>query len=89
MHCKRLSLPLIFLFILGCSTPKEKIPDTPLMATASGNKIVIYQMMTRLFGNQKTTNKPYGTLEENGVGKFNDINETALKGIKELGTTHV
>ena len=45
--------------------------------------------MTRLFGNQTTTNKAYGTLEENGVGKFNDINETALKGIKELGTTHV
>ncbi len=46
-------------------------------------------MMTRLFGNTKTTNKPYGTIEENGVGKFNDINDTALKGIKELGTTHI
>ena len=45
--------------------------------------------MTRLFGNQKTTNKPYGTLEENGAGKFNDINELALTGIKELGTTHI
>jgi glycosidase len=31
----------------------------------------------------------YGTIQENGVGKFNDITETALKGIKELGTTHV
>ena len=52
-------------------------------------KIVIYQMMTRLFGNKNTTNKPYGTVEENGVGKFNDITAAALKGIKELGTTHV
>jgi glycosidase len=52
-------------------------------------KLIIYQMMTRLFGNTKTTNKWYGTLEENGVGKFNDINEVALKGIKELGVTHV
>ena len=89
MRCKPLQFSLFFLFILGCSAPKEKIPDTPLMATASGSKIVIYQMMTRLFGNQNTTNKTYGTLEENGVGKFNDINETALKGIKELGTTHI
>lgn len=46
-------------------------------------------MMTRLFGNKVTLNKPYGTLEENGVGKFNDINDTALKSLKELGITHV
>ncbi|OHX66142.1 alpha-amylase [Flammeovirga pacifica] len=45
--------------------------------------------MTRLFGNTNTTNKPWGTLKENGVGKFNDINENALKGIKDLGATHV
>lgn len=52
-------------------------------------KIVIYQMMTRLFGNKITTNRFYGTVAENGVGKFNDINDAALEGIKELGTTHV
>ena len=73
---------------MSCAGPKEKIPDTPPMAKSSG-KIVIYQMMTRLFGNQKTANKPYGTLEENGVGKFEDINDAALKGIRDLGTTHV
>ena len=55
----------------------------------SSSKLVIYQVMTRLFGNQKTANVPYGTLEQNGVGKFNDINETALRGIKELGVTHI
>lgn len=76
------------IFFVGCAAPKEKILDTPMSSTQQ-KKLVIYQMMTRLFGNQTTTNKAYGTLEENGVGKFNDINETALKGIKELGTTHV
>ncbi len=55
----------------------------------TGKKIVIYQMMTRLFGNIKTLNKPYGTLEENGVGKFEDIDDKALMGIKELGITHI
>lgn len=55
----------------------------------SGNKIIIYQLMTRLFGNTKTLNKPYGTLEENGVGKFEDIDNKALIGIKELGVSHV
>jgi glycosidase len=52
-------------------------------------KPVVYQIFTRLYGNTNTTNKAWGTLEENGVGKFNDIDETALKSIKELGVTHV
>lgn len=85
---KSIRLVLIVLVLLGCTTPQEKIPETTLMETSNG-KIIIYQMMTRLFGNTKTTNKPYGTIEENGVGKFNDINEAALHGIKELGTTHI
>lgn len=55
----------------------------------SHEKIVIYQVMTRLFGNTNTTNKKYGTVEENGVGKFNDINDAALKGIKALGVSHI
>ncbi|SKC61940.1 alpha-amylase family protein [Ohtaekwangia koreensis] len=55
----------------------------------SSGKIVIYQLMTRLFGNKKTTNTPYGTIEENGVGKFNDINPAALKSLHALGITHV
>ena len=52
-------------------------------------KAVIYQVFTRLFGNQNTTNKPWGTIEENGVGKFNDFTDEALKGIKEFGTTYI
>lgn len=52
-------------------------------------KMVVYQMMTRLFGNKTSVNKPYGTLAENGVGKFNDITGVALRSIKDLGVTHV
>ena len=55
----------------------------------TSNKVILYQLMTRLFGNKKTVNKPYGTLEENGVGKFNDINDQALQSLKGLGITHV
>lgn len=55
----------------------------------ASNKVVVYQMMTRLFGNTVSLNKTYGTLEENGVGKFNDINDVALRALKELGITHV
>jgi glycosidase len=53
------------------------------------NKLVIYQMLPRLFGNKVALNKPYGTVLENGSGKFNDINDLALTKIKELGVSHV
>jgi glycosidase len=52
-------------------------------------KPVIYQVFTRLFGNQNTTNKPWGTIEENGVGKFNDFTDTALAELKAMGYTHI
>lgn len=52
-------------------------------------KPVVYQVFTRLFGNTNTTNKPWGTIEENGVGKFADFTPAALSSIKALGTTHV
>ncbi|MDO8341874.1 MAG: glycoside hydrolase family 97 catalytic domain-containing protein [Cellvibrio sp.] len=58
------------------------------VAKAQG-KPVVYQIFTRLYGNTNSTNKPWGTIEENGVGKFNDINAAALKSIKDLGVTHV
>lgn len=52
-------------------------------------KAVVYQVFTRLFGNTQTTNKPWGTIEENGVGKFADFTPKALSEIKELGVTHI
>lgn len=52
-------------------------------------KQVVYQVFTRLFGNTNTTNKPWGTIEENGVGKFSDFSEKALKEIKNLGATYI
>jgi glycosidase len=53
------------------------------------SKTVVYQVFTRLFGNKNTNNKPWGTIEENGVGKFNDFTDKALQEIKKLGVTHI
>ncbi len=53
------------------------------------DKLVIYQIYTRLFGNLKTANKYNGTLEQNGTSKFNDINDKALKALKDFGVSHV
>ena len=52
-------------------------------------KPVVYQVFTRLFGNTNSTNKPWGTIDENGVGKFSDFTPQALKSIKSLGTSHI
>ena len=68
----------------GCH-PKTRTIEV----TEPEGKIVVYQVFTRLFGNTKTTNKPWGTVKENGVGKFNDFTGTALKAIRELGVTHL
>ena len=52
-------------------------------------KIIIYQVLPRLFGNTTENCVPNGTLKENGVGKFSDFTPERLKDIKSLGTTHI
>ncbi|MBT1701816.1 alpha-amylase family protein [Fulvivirgaceae bacterium PWU20] len=74
--------------LLACSSHKEK-KETATVMNKSSDKVIIYQLMTRLFGNKATVNKQYGTIEENGVGKFEDINNVALKAIRDLGATHI
>jgi glycosidase len=53
------------------------------------DRVRIYQLFVRLFGNSNPTRKPNGTLAENGVGKFDDINDHAIAAIRDLGCTHI
>lgn len=85
---------LLLVLILGAMTSpaqnkKKKGSKTNKKITVVEKKKVVYQVFTRLFGNTNTTNKPWGTLEENGVGKFNDFTDKALQEIKKLGVTHI
>ncbi len=73
----------IFIFLVGCEDEIEEMQENPK------KKEVVYQVFTRLFGNTNTTNKPWGTIEENGVGKFSDFSEEALREIKNLGVTYI
>ena len=52
-------------------------------------KVVIYQVLPRLFGNANTTCKENGSIEENGCGKLNYFTETILARIHDMGFTHV
>ena len=95
--------PILSAFILltYCTSP-DKMSDSDQLQTLAeqdanllleddtvAQKVVVYQIFTRLFGNLQTQNVRYGTVEENGVGKFNDINEAALASLTDLGITHV
>ena len=53
------------------------------------NKMVIYQVFPRWFGNLRPSPVMNGSLAENGVGKFSAFTPLALSKIKELGVTHV
>ena len=52
-------------------------------------KIIIYQVFTRLFGNENVHPVPNGTLAENGSGKMEDFTDRALLAIRNLGVTHI
>ena len=53
------------------------------------NKLIIYQVFTRLFGNNNNHCIHGGSLAENGCGKMADFTGKALGEIKQLGATHV
>lgn len=59
------------------------------MESRKTEKMIIYQVFPRWFGNTNTKPVHNGSLEENGVGKFSDFTPLALSKIKELGTTHI
>jgi glycosidase len=76
---------MVLCMLTGCN-PQQKTQEKPVEQT---QKIVIYQVFTRLFGNTDTTHRAWGTIEENGAGKFNDFTDEALEAIRELGVTHI
>ena len=83
------------LLVLSAITPTiplvAQTPTDPNTTTEipQDNKLVIYQLLPRLFGNKVALNKPYGNILENGSGKFRDINDLALTKIKDMGVSHV
>lgn len=72
------------------STPSQQSDmSTHSQKSERQGKPVVYQVFTRLFGNTNSTNQPWGTIEQNGVGKFSDFTPKALEAIKSLGTSHI
>ena len=59
------------------------------MKQREGRKAIIYQVLPRLFGNKNTTNRRWGSIQENGCGKMNDFSTSVLRHIKDMGVTHI
>ena len=53
------------------------------------NKLIIYQVFTRLFGNNNNHCIHNGSMAENSCGKMADFTGKALDEIKRLGATHI
>jgi len=51
--------------------------------------MIIYQVLTRLFGNDNSRLFPNGTKAQNGCGKMADFTLKALDEIRSLGATHI
>lgn len=82
-------IALVFLTGVVSCKQQENEKKTMDLNMEKKRKEVVYQVFTRLFGNTNTTNKPWGTIEENGVGKFSDFTDKALAEIRDLGVTYI
>ncbi|WKE66584.1 alpha-amylase family glycosyl hydrolase [Gallaecimonas kandeliae] len=86
---KKLSSIALCLSLAACAQAQTQELAARQAAAPLAGKPVIYQMFTRLFGNKNENRTPWGTIEQNGVGKFADINDAALASIKALGATYI
>ena len=53
------------------------------------DKPIIYQVLPRLWGNMNESNITNGTLDQNGTGRFSDMDSASLDYIRWLGCSHV
>ena len=59
------------------------------MSKDQSQKVIVYQVFTRLYGNRNTMRKEKGTIADNGCGKMADFTPAVLKGIAKMGISHV
>ena len=52
-------------------------------------RIIIYQVLPRIFGNKRKHPVPDGNIRKNGCGKLGDFTTTALNAIRDLGCNYI
>lgn len=53
------------------------------------DKLLIYQLLPRLYSNRNKTRKEFGSIYENGCGKLKDLTFETFKDLWQRGFTHV
>lgn len=81
------SIVIAVLTLLRVTTPL--FSQSPMSIKATSEKFVVYQMMFHLWGNKQTELVRNGSYQTNGVTKFKDVSDVALKALKNKGITHV
>ncbi|MEN9959648.1 MAG: Neopullulanase [Bacteroidota bacterium] len=85
---RKLSSIVISVLTLLCVTT-TLYSQSPMSVKATSEKFVVYQMMFHLWGNKQTELVRNGSYQVNGVTKFKDVSDVALKALKNKGITHV
>lgn len=87
------AMAFFVLAVLSCGNPNERTnmldKENTTEEQLTDHKLTIYQLMVRHFGNKNSTNTFYGSISENGSGKFDDIDDKALEELVKLGISHV
>ncbi len=63
--------------------------QSPMSINSTSEKFVVYQMMFHLWGNKQTDLVRNGSYKDNGVTKFKDVSDVALKALGKKGITHL
>jgi len=78
------------LIMACCAVPLgQALPAQTGEADVPVPRAKIYQLFLRQFSNTKETWKANGSIAENGVGKFNDLDQRALRSLRQFGVTHL
>ena len=92
-HVIKIALSIALMWSLSACVRKNNLQMLDSNQTTTekieNKKLIIYQTLVRHFGNQNSTNAYYGSITENGSGKFNDINDKALSELKKMGVNYV
>jgi len=89
VQLKHLLIALLALTLLLACGEKHETKDFDDAPPEEVERVVVYQLVVRLWSNIKNVNEWDGDLVTNGVGKFEHIDDTALAALAELGVTHL
>lgn len=72
---------------MSYSTEKDakSVSNSNREETRNEQKLIVYQLFPRIFSNMNQEPQPWGSLEQNGCGKLNDITPKVIKNLKKLG----